>query len=104
MEIDETQKLFVLEPHETKLLKMHPAWGVCEFEKAPALYAYIVRQATVDLNLPRHPRRRLLEARRQLAARDVAQVMLGQLEPFVIERAEQFSEQAVQSLPEQTDT
>lgn len=105
MDFDAERQVFELSEREMKLLRVHPVWGVCERARAPQLYAYVVRQAAPNFELPNRPLRRKIEIRRQLAARDAAQVILGQLEPFIEEDARSFAEEAaaVSEPPEQLE-
>lgn len=93
MDFDPEKQLFMPTEREMKVLQLHPAWGKCSRDKAASLYTYIVRQATISVELPKRPFRRQQEMRRQLAARELAQVMLAQLEPFIDEDARALADQ-----------
>ena len=88
MDFDPERQVFELSERETSLLGIHPAWSVCPRERVSQLYAYVVRQSAVTFDVPRRPFRRRMEIRRQVAARNVAQAILEQLEPFIEESVE----------------
>ena len=99
MDFDHERQVFRLSDLEMHVLHIHPAWGVCPRDRAPFLYTYILRQASVTLDISQST---LAEMHRNRAVRDTAQVILGQLEPFIEEDARSFAEQAAcpQDLPE----
>lgn len=77
--------------------------GVVGVENVAKLHQYVAQQADMsNFNaMPRHAQRKL-EIRRQLAARDVAQVIMGQLETFMTEGPELLTdtlEAATEPLP-----
>lgn len=83
MDFDPERQEFTLSDREMRVMRLHPAWGVFAVSKVPALYAYVIGQATTNFNaIPRQAHRKV-EIRRQLVARDMAQVIIAQLEPFL---------------------
>ena len=84
MDFDPERQEFTLTEREQRLLRLHPAWGVVKVENAAQLHQYVARQADIsNFNALPGRARRKVEIRRHLAARDVAQVIMGQLETFM---------------------
>ena len=88
MDFDPERQVFELSERETAVLGLHPAWSVCPQERAPQLYAYVLRQSAVTFEVPKWPLRRRAEVRRHADVRKVAQTILEQLEPFIDEQTE----------------